>query len=238
MRKKMEISKDLKHKYDSQYSDKTENWRKLGAKGKASNIISVSKGQNYSNIIEIGAGDGNILEQLSLQKFAKTYTAVEISTSAIEQIKTKNIQNLISVTQFDGYKLPFSDNEFELAICSHVIEHVEHPRILLREIKRISKSQIFEIPIDFSVNVDKKTKHFLSYGHINIFTPSLFNFLLLSEDFKIIKSKYTLYDTKIISFQHGVYSLQTALFLVKKLIWKTIPILKKIKPNTYTVLTN
>ena len=37
------VSKELKNKYDKHYSDKTEEWRKLGAIGKAENIINVAR---------------------------------------------------------------------------------------------------------------------------------------------------------------------------------------------------
>lgn len=233
----MEVSQVLKSKYDNLYSNKTEAWRKLGALDKSYNIISISKGHSFHNVVEIGAGDGNILKILSENEFSDNYVAVEISQSAIEQIKAKNIKDLTQTIQFDGYKLPFADKEFDLAICSHVIEHVEHPRILLREIKRISKKQIFEIPIDFSINVDKKTSHFVSYGHINIFTPGLFNFLLKTEGFEILKTRNTLYRNEIISFKHGKISLEYMSFLAKKALWKIVPSLMTIKPNAYTVMT-
>jgi len=231
------LSAELKTKYDSHYSDATERWRLLGARGKAENIIDVAKGLKINNLIDVGAGDGNILSLLSESGFAQSYTAAEISESAIEQMKKKNIAGLNEIKQFDGYQLPFADKQFDLAICSHVIEHVEHPRMLLREIKRISKQQIFEIPIDFSFKVDQKFKHFNAYGHINIFTPALFNFLLLSEGFEIVKSKSALYKREVIDFQYKKLSIPYIANMTKRFIWKLSPFLMKLKPNTYTVLT-
>jgi ubiquinone/menaquinone biosynthesis C-methylase UbiE len=233
----MDISNELKTKYDTQYSDKTEEWRKIGAIGKAENIIDLSKGIDFKRVIDIGAGDGNILSLLSEKNFCNDFTAVEISDSAIEQIKKKKIKGLLQIKQFDGYKLPFNDKEFDLAICSHVIEHVEFPRMLLREIKRISKHQIIEVPIDFSFQVDKKFKHYYSYGHINIYTPALFNFLLFTEEFEIIRNKNGLYQKEVIEFQFKKGSVNYFKFMIKRLVWKTIPMLMKLKPNTYTVLT-
>ena len=231
------ISKELKAKYDSQYSNKTEEWRKIGAIGKVKNIIDLTKNFYFDKVIDIGAGDGNILSILSENNFCNDLTAVEISNSAIEQIKKKNISGLSEIKQFDGYNLPFKDYQFDLAICSHVIEHVEHPRILLREIKRISKNQIFEIPIDFSFKVDKKFDHYNSYGHINIYTPALFNFLLYTEGFEILKYKNSLYKKEVIYFQFKKYSLKYLMIMIKRLLWKMFPFLMKLKPNTYTVLT-
>jgi len=231
------IGKKAKEKYDSFYSDKTEEWRKIGAQGKVENIIDLIQGLKLDQIVDIGAGDGNVLSILSEKKFSSNLTAVEISDSAIEQIKKKKIEGLKEIKQFNGYNLPFENKQFDLAICSHVLEHVEHPRILLSEIRRISKKQVFEVPIDFSFQVDKKFNHFNSYGHINIFTPALFNFLLYSMGFEILKHKHALYSKEAVDFQSKKFSLNYIKTRIKRSIWKSIPMLMKIKPNTYIVLT-
>jgi len=231
------IGKKAKEKYDSFYSDKTEEWRKIGAQGKVENIIDLIQGLKLDQIVDIGAGDGNVLSILSEKKFSSNLTAVEISDSAIEQIKKKKIEGLKEIKQFNGYNLPFENKQFDLAICSHVLEHVEHPRMLLSEIRRISKKQVFEVPIDFSFQVDKKFNHFNSYGHINIFTPALFNFLLYSVGFEILKHKHALYSKEVVDFQSKKFSLNYIKTRIKRSIWKSIPMLMKIKPNTYIVLT-
>ena len=231
-----EISKDLQQKYDNFYSDKTEEWRKLGAKGKVENILNVTQGKAYNKIIDIGAGDGSILSLLSEKQFGKELYAAEISASAIEQMKKKSIARLQKVVQFDGYTLPFGDKEFDLAICSHVIEHVEFPRTLLREMKRISKQQVLEIPIDYSRTVDKKYSHFAAYGHINIFTPALFRFLIISEGFRILKDRNALYSRTVVKFQYKGKLMKIFQMFVKRILWFLIPSLMRNKPNTYTVL--
>lgn len=231
------LDKELGEMYNTYYSDATEEWRKIGATGKVQNITDLIKDLKFNSIVDVGAGDGNILSLLAEKKIGSELTAVEISSSAIEQIKKKKIEGLIDIKLFDGYNLPFDDKTFDIAICSHVIEHVEFPRRLLREIKRISKYQVFEVPIDFSFRVDKKFKHLYSYGHLNIYTPALFNFLLFTEGFEIIKKKNSLYRKEAIKFQNKTKSFKYFKFLVKKLIWNSIPVLMKIKPNTYTVLT-
>lgn len=228
---------DLKEKYDSQYSDETEEWRRIGAIGKVENILELAEGLKIGSLIDVGAGDGNILSLLSKRKFCSNMSAAEISGSAIEQIKKKNIDGLKEIRQFDGYTLPFADKQFDLAICSHVIEHVEYPRMLLNEIKRISHHQILEVPIDFSFGVDKKFKHFNAYGHINIYTPALFNFLLLSQGFEILKSRNGLYRKEVEKFQYRESPIKYFKILIKRFIWKSVPLLMKVKPNTYTVLT-
>jgi ubiquinone/menaquinone biosynthesis C-methylase UbiE len=223
--------------YNEMYSDDTEEWRRLGAIRKAENILEISRGFTFEKIVEIGAGDGNILSLLSSKGFGKSLTAVEVSESAIRQIKKKNIPNLFEIKKVNGNELPFRDKEFNMAVCSHVLEHVENPRITLREIKRISEYQVFEIPVDFSFRVDKKVKHFLSYGHINIFNPPLFRFLLLSEEFQIIREKFGMYDDVVNRYMTRNHWIKYLMTTLKGLIWKFLPPLMKIRPNTYTVLT-
>jgi ubiquinone/menaquinone biosynthesis C-methylase UbiE len=183
------LSRTLESAYNEQYSDEMTEWRELGGKHKAQNIIDVCGGHHFRNVLECGAGEGGILEFLDRASVFDELSAIEISESGISQIKKRNLSRLREVRKFDGYQIPYPDKHFSMAFCSHVIEHVEHPRILLRELKRVSDFQVFEIPLDFSVGVDRRVQLFLSYGHINIYTPSLFRFLLKTEGFQILKEK-------------------------------------------------
>ena len=117
--------------------------------------------------------------------FAPLYEAVEISESGVNHIRSRNIKGVNSVQLFDGYHLPFKDDSFDLIILSHVLEHVEHERMLLREIKRVAKYGVIEIPIDYKAGVDKRIKHFLAYGHINVYTPTSLRYLLQTEGFTV-----------------------------------------------------
>lgn len=234
----MQLSENVKKSYANQYDDSLVSWRTVGAKYKAQNILKLLKDIKFDSVLEVGCGEGSILFWLGEWGFSKNLNGVEISESGVQIIKSKKIKNLNEVRIFDGYKLPYPDNHFDLIICSHVMEHVEHERILLREIKRVSKYQFFEVPIDFSFYVDRKLNHFLSYGHINIYTPSLFRFLLKSENFKIINDlPYTL-NNEILSF---IYKNNKTGFYKQKLkdfILNRFPYLKGIKPSAYAVLTS
>ncbi|WP_026632264.1 class I SAM-dependent methyltransferase [Dyadobacter alkalitolerans] len=233
----MQISDNVKDSYSSQYNDDSVSWRNTGAKYKARNIVALSKHINFKNVLEVGAGEGSILNWLSQWDFCKDLNCVEISESGIGLIKSKQIKHLNDVLLFDGYQIPYPDNHFDLVICSHVLEHVEHERILLREIKRVSKYQIFEVPIDFSFYVDKKVKHFLSYGHINIYTPALLRFLLMSENFQIKKDICHLYDDEVIKPLYKNNPSGFYLTKIKHFVLRLFPYLMGIKPNAYAVLT-
>lgn len=194
------LNADLKNAYDDFYLGRDEEWRMLGAKYKARNILEVCKGYEFIKVLEVGAGDGSILQYLdSMNSFPEMH-ALEISESGVDQINAKKLKNLRSVNIFDGYHIPFDDNEFDLVILAHVLEHVEFERMLLREIKRVSKHVIIEVPCDYRYGVDKRMKHFLNYGHINMYTPTSLRFLVQSEGYELIADKVSMIAPEITKF--------------------------------------
>jgi ubiquinone/menaquinone biosynthesis C-methylase UbiE len=194
------ITDSVKSAYDEFYNKHDEAWRMLGAKYKAQHIIDVSEGCTFKKVLEVGAGDGSILKLLADKDFAPEYHAVEISESGVEHIKLRNIKDLKSVQLFDGYRLPFKDNSFDLIILSHVLEHVEHERMLLREIKRVARHYIIEVPLDYKTGVDNRIKHFLAYGHINVYTPTALRYLLRTEGFEIENGLTSMIEPEVTRF--------------------------------------
>ena len=187
------VNQNLQEAYKDQYSSESVIWRQLGAKQKFENIIEITLGKPFKKVLEVGAGDGSILKLLSDRRFADELHAVEISESGVTQINAKNIELLKSVQLFDGYKLPFEDKSFDLVILSHVLEHVEHERLLLREIHRVAKQVVIEVPKDYRFGAEHKLAHFLAYGHINLYTPTFLKFLLMTENFKVERELTGLY---------------------------------------------
>jgi len=194
------ISSNVKTAYDSFYEQHDEAWRMLGAKYKAQHIIDICTGHTFKRVLEVGAGDGSILKLLSDRNFAPEYHAVEISESGVEHIKSRNIKDLASVQVFDGYKLPFADTSFDLIILSHVLEHVEHERLLLRELRRVAKYSVIEVPRDYKAGVDDRLKHFLAYGHINMYTPTSLRYLLRTEGFEIVNDLTSMIEPEVTRF--------------------------------------
>lgn len=198
------ISEGLKSAYDQFYQSHDEQWRLLGAKYKAEHIIELCKGHVFQKVLELGAGDGSILHYLDQWGFAPELHALEISKSGVAHIQSRQIKSLKSVQEFDGYQIPFPDDMFDLVILSHVLEHVEHERILLREIKRVSKFQLIEVPRDYRYGVDGRMKHFLDYGHINMYTPTSLRFLLKSEGFNVLADLSSLIHPEVTRFNRFI----------------------------------
>lgn len=57
----------------------------------------------------------------------------------------------------DIMNLPFEDNEFDLIICSHVLEHVQDDRIALKELKRVLRKggiAVIMVPITSKITIE------------------------------------------------------------------------------------
>ena len=157
-------------------------------------------------VVEIGAGDGAIIEQLSRHGFAQSYTALEISKSAVDAIGDRNIGGLKEAVLFDGYSIPFEDGAFDLAILSHVIEHVEHPRLLLREVARIVRANegamFVEVPTELTLRTGRNFR-WTDTGHINIYSPLTIRHLLQSAHFNVVSERSTNPSYAVHRFTHG-----------------------------------
>lgn len=242
------LSDEVKSAYDNFYTQTDTTWRMLGAEAKAKNIMEVCKSIQPVKVLEVGAGDGSILHFLNEWNFGKELYALEIADTGVSLIQSRGLSRLKEVQSFDGYQIPYGDNEFDLVILAHVLEHVEHERILIRELKRVAKHIVVEVPLDYRFGVDKRMKHFLDYGHINMYTPTAVRFLLQSEGLEIIDDRVSMTPTATIKFNQFVNNKAPKTFLkvlrieleyrIKKLAGNLLGTKKREQyGNAYTVLT-
>lgn len=187
--------------YDGNYTGISP-WRELGGKHKAKNIIEVCKRAGFTprRILDVGAGEGSVLQHLHEMGFGEEFYAVEIASSGLNVIKSRNLPRLKQAVQFNGYDIPCEDDAFDLVILSHVLEHVEFERLVLRELKRVAPRQAIEVPLDYHFGIDARVEDTLSYGHINVYNPTLARFLLKSEGLSIDQELLTLMHEEVREF--------------------------------------
>ncbi len=210
------LSEEVKTAYDDFYTNNDVAWRMLGAKFKAKNIIEVCKSIQPKKVLEVGAGDGSILHYLNEWNFGEELFALEIAQSGVDLIKKRSLGRLKDAQTFDGYKIPYPDDSFDLIILAHVLEHVEHERMLIRELKRVAKHIVIEVPKDYRFGVDNRMKHFLDYGHINMYTPTLLRFLLKSEGLTIMDDKVSM-TTPEVNYFNEFINKKSSKSVIKKL---------------------
>ncbi len=151
-------------------------------------------------MLEVGAGEGSVLKHLHEVGFGEEFHALEISRSGIEALKSRGIPALRQVGWFNGYEIPYEDDSFDAVILCHVLEHVEYERVLLRELRRVAPRHLIEVPLDYRPGVDKNYAHCLSYGHINVYSPTLLRFLLRSEGFAIEQELLTIVHEEVMEY--------------------------------------
>lgn len=198
------LSEEVKTAYDNFYTDNDVAWRMLGAKYKAQNLVEVCQSIKPHKVLEVGAGDGSILHYLNEWNFGTELYALEIAQSGVDKIKERKLSRLKAVQTFDGYQIPYPDDSFDLIILAHVLEHVEHERLLIRELKRVAKHIVIEVPKDYRFGVDKRMKHFMDYGHINMYTPTSLRFLLKSEGLELLADKVSMTKPEVNYFNEFI----------------------------------
>lgn len=89
-----------------------------------------------SRVLDIGCGDGNLLQKLVASKNIKPL-GIEIDQEAIVSCVGKKIP-VIQLNINEGLKI-FHDNQFDLTILRYTIQEILHPQSVLKEMLRISK---------------------------------------------------------------------------------------------------
>lgn len=185
-------------------------------------------------ILEIGFGDGYLLNKLSLKY--KSYGA-DISLNNIRQMQKRIPQAVFKLIDVDG-ELPYKDNFFNGFIASEVLEHMDDKelKICISEIKRILVPRgmaIITFPAEENLKSNecfcpKCENKFHKWGHKQYWNEKKIKNIF--KDFEIVKVKtfFTPYKSKNIlenSFGWAMWGVRTFL---KKFI--------KIDGATYLVI--
>lgn len=179
-------SDQLLENYKDYYKEGDSEWRRLGALGKADNIVSLCSALPQNSVLEVGAGEGSILMRLSEINFGRELYALEISQSGVETITNKKIPRLAECRIFNGYQIPFEADQFDIAILSHVVEHVEHPRLLLYEAARVARYVFVEVPLEDTIWLTPEFV-FDKVGHINFYSPKTIRRLVQSCNLHVLR---------------------------------------------------
>ena len=103
-------------------------------------LLRKSETRNTSRILEVGCGDG-ALSGLIYKTFGCELIGLEPSTDGIrycrEMFTRFNFQGTFEISE--GYSFRYPDNHFDFVILADVIEHLQHPDLMLQEIKRVLK---------------------------------------------------------------------------------------------------
>ncbi|MFC1496548.1 methionine biosynthesis protein MetW [Candidatus Margulisiibacteriota bacterium] len=162
--------------------------------------IIISWVNNQSRILDLGCGDGSLLERLINEK---KVSGVGVEND--EESLNASIAKGLSVIQIDINKglLDFPDKSFDFVILNDTLQALHHPLKVLQEMLRIGKKVVVGFP-NFAHIIARsylffngrmpmsKTLPYMWYNTPNIHFMTVKDFKLLCSDqnIKIIKERY------------------------------------------------
>lgn len=93
----------------------------------------------FNNVLDAGCGEGHIAHLIK-SKFNTDIEAFDLGSQVIEVAKTTYSDIDFRVCSI--YETSYHDNEFDLVVCSEVLEHLDDPTKALNELLRISSKYL------------------------------------------------------------------------------------------------
>ncbi len=181
----MNVSPDAANRAQRPVSErlvaKEHEYLRIGASEKARSICLLTDGLNIRSLFEIGCGTGAILERLDQVGFGERYYAIEPSIEMYTYLmKHGNITRLVDAEAVTLEASRFRTHHFDLAILSHVLEHLEDPAALLIGALRVADYVLVEVPLEgnwcgnlrasIKTHITKIPRYNNSVGHIQFFS--------------------------------------------------------------------
>jgi SAM-dependent methyltransferase len=89
-----------------------------------------------ARVMDLGCGTGDSVDLFRALNPEVKWVGVDVEESPEVSGRTRADAEFVT---FDGQRLPFEDASFDLVYCKQVLEHVQHPHELLREVARVLK---------------------------------------------------------------------------------------------------
>ena len=116
---------------------------------------------------------------------------------------TTDLNSPLAEVKADICNLPFKDNEFDVILCNHVLEHIPDDTKAMQELYRVMKGGgmgVFQIPQDLNrestfedntiIDKNERAKVFGQYDHVRVYGRDYFD-KLRSIGFKVEEVDYT-----------------------------------------------
>lgn len=151
-------------------------------------------------VLEIGCEAGNLLAAIGP---ARRIVGADISSRALDAAR-RRLGERAELLQLDAERqLPFARGEFDVILCSEMLEHTEDPRAVLRNIRAIAGTDtriVISVPIEGPKVRIKQLLHRLgllrliagsvepgqSEWHLHAFSPRMLEDHLTSVSFRVI----------------------------------------------------
>jgi len=117
-------------------------------------IIDFLDPQKSDKIIELGCGAGDIMKSI---KHAQELWGIDLSDFMLGLARQKGYKVPVKFIKanIEEFSKKIIDSKFDKIYCSEVLEHVENPNIVLKQIKKIAKKDsiiVISIPNEKLIN--------------------------------------------------------------------------------------
>jgi 2-polyprenyl-3-methyl-5-hydroxy-6-metoxy-1,4-benzoquinol methylase len=145
-------------------------------------------------ILDVGCGCGFFLAKLGA---GEHHYGVDISRIFLKG--ARKYAPWAELIHSNAKSLPFEDAFFDAVVCNDVLEHIPHPDMVVKEIKRVTKPGKNRIFISFPNEFNSRIGRLIAFRF-----PIKWPFHINSLDLKFLQSNLSLDVTRIISlpFDH------------------------------------
>jgi len=120
-----------------------------------------------ADVIDVGCGVGDLLSEVYKRKQNIKVSGLDFSAKAIEGARKvfpdgNFVQHVIDRT------LPYESNIYDVVFCTDVVEHLEHPRLVIIELIRICRPGGLVIIVVPDGDVDTFLGHYWFWNEISL----------------------------------------------------------------------
>lgn len=101
-------------------------------------VIGIILKEKPKNLLDLGCGNGNILNALFDKKIECKLSGVDLSSEMIKESR-RRLDKTITLKEGDAEEIPWDDHTFDCVLCSMSFHHYIRPEQVLSEIKRVLK---------------------------------------------------------------------------------------------------
>jgi len=187
-------------------SERLARWREVSARDKAANILALwrrTRQASSCTVADVGCGDGAVIQELTRRGFGRSYVGFEISQSGLRYAQTRRYEKPVSFVMFNGANIPVPDKSFDVVLLTHVLEHVESPRVFLREADRIGRYVIAEVPLELHARTPQDFR-WDEVGHTNLFNPLVLRHLFQSLGLTVLDERITCPSRAVFTFHRPI----------------------------------
>jgi ubiquinone/menaquinone biosynthesis C-methylase UbiE len=138
-------------------------------------IIRALSHLRFESLLDVGGAEG-YKAALARELFGAAVSCCDLSNEACN--RAREIFGM-DCQPADIQELPFSDNEFEVVLCSETLEHVPDFRQATRELFRVcSKAVVITVPRESARRVRKNFREKIPHAHLHSLDSRSFDFML------------------------------------------------------------